>query len=418
MKTCCKPANVDVESLVFISPAVHLCFDGKLKKKEFRELLISTGEITREELQEERRQNSCKKTLKAINAVAKLAVERIKARDLQLKPVHQFRRKDGNSGKVRDLCKESAEQQIFEYIAKYALDELFHAKLLPCQCGSIPHRGQTGGKRQIERLLRKKLKGKTNAVKCDIQKAYPSTKVSTVMALLRRDIGKNKTLLWFVEAVMSNYPNGVLLIGGYLSCWLYNYVMSYVLRHLLSRAKYRRGKRLKMVEGIVNYADDFLVFGKVSNLERAIKATTRWAKETFGLTVKPGWQFYSLASFRGEKAQKQERKNGSRKRTPGVDMMGFVVRRTYTIVRGRTFVRFRRQVIRASRELAALGYVPSWRAEKVVSAWGWIKHTNHKKFCEKYNFYDLLRAAKKSVAWKARKRNEQSNKRMLCGAAV
>jgi len=416
VKTYCKPAQVDVESLEFIAPAVHRCFTGKLSKKEFRDLLISTGKITREELLEERRQNVCWKTTAAIDAVATRAVERIRARDLQLEPVHQFRRKDGNSGKVRDLCKESAWQQIFEHIAVYALMPLFNAKLLSCQCGSIPGRGQIGGKRRIERLLRRKLKKTIAAAKCDVRKAYPSTKVTVVLALLGRDIGKNKPLLWLVGAIMDNYPGGVLLIGGYMSCWLFNYVMSYVLRHLLGQAKFRRAKRLRMVEGIVNYADDFVVFGQPSNLERAIKVTTRWALETLGLTVKPEWQIYHLASFRAEKAQKQERKSGSLKRTPGVDMVGFVVRRTYTIVRGRTFVRFRRQIIRAGRELAALGYVPWWRAEKVIAAWGWIKYTNCKKFCERYDLYKIFRASKESAAWRARRRNENAE-RMLCCAA-
>ena len=67
------------------------------------------------------------------------------------------------------------------------------------------------------------------------------------MNLLRRDIGKNKPLLWLVEAVMANYPDGVLLIGGYLPCWLFNYVMSYVLRYILSHRKVRRGKSFKMI---------------------------------------------------------------------------------------------------------------------------------------------------------------------------
>ncbi len=38
---------------------------------------------------------------------------------------------------------------------------------------------------------------------------------------------------------MANYPDGVLLIGGYLPCWLFNYVMSYVLRYILSHRKVR-----------------------------------------------------------------------------------------------------------------------------------------------------------------------------------
>lgn len=412
MKTYCKPADVDIESLEFISPAVHLCFAGKLNKRAFRNLLISTGKITQEELDQERREQSCVKINEAIDAVAQWAVERIRSRDLQLKPVRQFSRRDGNSGKVRDLCQESPEQQIFEYIARYALDPLFRAKILYCQYGSIPGKGQTNGKKRNEKILRKKLRGKTEAVQCDIRKAYPSTKVATVMRLLRRDIGKNKTLLWFVEAVMSNYPNGVLLIGGYLSCWLYNYVMSYVLRHLLDQAKYRRGKRLKMVEDIVDYADDFVLFGRISNLERAVKATTRWAKEKLGLEVKPGWRITRLASFAEEKAQKKARRAGNRKRTPGIDMMGFVVRRTYTIVRGRTFIRFRRQFIRAGRDLARLGYVPWWRGEKIIAAWGWLKHTDCKGFCEKYNVYTILRASKQSVSRRAKK--ARTNEGTIC----
>lgn len=403
VKTYCKPAKVNVESLEFITPAVHLCFISKLKKKSFRELLVSTGTITAEEIELERREHSCNKINVAIDAVALWAVERIRARDLQLKPVREFTRRDGNSGKVRDLCQESPEQQIFEYIAQYALRELFQAKLLHCQYGSMPNKGQVGGKRRIERILRKKHKGQLDAVQCDVTKAYPSTKVSLIMSMLRRDIGKNKVLLWFVEAVMSNYPNGVLLIGGYLSCWLYNYVMSYVLRHLLSQAKYRRGKRLKMVDDIVNYADDFVLFGRLSNLERAIKVTVRWAKQTLGLNVKKAWKITRIASFASERKQKKARNQGSKRRTPGIDMMGFVVRRTYTIIRGRTFVRFRRQIIRAGRELGTIGYVPWWRAQTILSDWGWLKHADSKGFCKKYNVYAIIRAAKKSVSWHSKR---------------
>ena len=103
-----------------------------------------------------------------------------------------------------------------EYMAVNALQPLFRAKLLPCQYGSIPGRGQVSGKRKIERILRRKHRGRIDAVKGDIRKAYPSVTVDCVMRLLRRDIGKNKTLLWFIEALMSNYPGAHLCIGGYL----------------------------------------------------------------------------------------------------------------------------------------------------------------------------------------------------------
>ena len=177
MRTYCKPKDVNIEDLAFIKPAVHRAFSGKLKKASFRNLLLSTGKITKEQLAQERRDHSCNQILVAIDEVAEWAVERISERDLQLKPVRQFTREDGHSGKVRDICQESPEQQVFEYIAKYSLEPLFRAKLLHCQYGSIPGKGQLGGKRRIERMIRKKFHGKIDEVKCDIKKANPSTTI-------------------------------------------------------------------------------------------------------------------------------------------------------------------------------------------------------------------------------------------------
>ena len=404
MKTYCKPAQVNIESLEFISRAVHLCFAGKLRKAQFQRLLISTGKIIKAQLLEDLANQDCNRIIVAIDAVAEMMLERILNRDLQLAPVRQFKRVDGTNGKLRDLCQESEEQQVFEYIAKYALDPLFRAKILPVQYGSIPDRGQEGAKRHSQRVLRR-LKHKLDSVQCDIRKAYPSTKVATVMQLLQRDIGKNKPLLWLISAILSNYPNEVLLIGGYLSCWLFNYVMSYVLRHLLDQAKYRRGKRLPMVWAITNYADDFVCFGQISNLQRAVKVTVRWTKQALGLEIKSAWIVNHLVSAEEENRNRKARNNGSHKRTPGIDMVGFVVLRTYTIVRGRTFVRFRRQFIRAGRELSTLGYVLWWRACRIIAAWGWIKNADCKKYCRDNHIYKIINAAKRSVSWHARRMN-------------
>ena len=300
------------------------------------------------------------------------------------------------------VCHVSPKQQVFEYIAKGALDPLFRAKLLPIQYGSLPGKGQIKGKRQNERILRRALHHKTDAAKCDVRKAYPSTTVECVMTLLRRDIGKNKVLLWLVEAIMANYPDGVLLIGGYLPCWLFNYVMSYVLRYILSHRKVRRDKSLKMVLAITCYADDITVYGRISNLEKVMRDTTRWAKETLGLTIKSAWQIVHFASFVQERQQRNRRRKGSRQRTSGLDMMGYVVRRTYTIIRGRNFVRLRRAILRAQRNLDTLGYVPWWRAQRILSQWGEIKHSDSRGFCTKYNVYKLIKAAKRSASWRGK----------------
>lgn len=420
MKTYCKPKTVNVESVEFNSPAVHLAFAEKLGKREFRELLLATGEISPQEFAQERLDNRYDKILTAIDSVAVKLTDRIRNRDLQLPPVRSFQRVDGMSQKLRDLNQESAVQQIFEYIAVAALKPLFQAKILPCQCGSIPGRGQTAGKRQLERILRKKFHcDKLDEIKGDVRHAYQSVTVVCVMILLHRDIGKNKPLLWFIEALMSNYPDGRLMIGGYMPTWLFNYVMSYVLRYLLSLHKSRRGVRHNMVWACVCYADDFAVFGKRSNLMRAIKDATRWCRENLGMEIKGVWNISYIASFEAEKGNYAKRKAGSHKRTPGIDMVGFVVRRTYTIIRGGIFVRVRRQLLRAKRDLDLCGYVPWWRAYKIVAYYGWLTNTDSQKFRRKYEAKRIFRAAKKSVSMisKVRAKEVMKYERKLCAEA-
>ena len=48
-----------------------------------------------------------------------------------------------------------------------------------------------------------------------------------------------------------------------------------------------------------------------------MRDTTRWAKETLGLTIKSAWQIVHFASFVQERQQRNRRRKGSRQRTPG-----------------------------------------------------------------------------------------------------
>lgn len=398
MKTYCKPATVNIEDWKFNELAVVEYFRNKRSRKDFQRLLCKTGKITKREIVEDQLNKDFKQTLEAESEVAKMLTQRIINRDLQLKPIRQFQRIDGLTQKLRDICQESPEQQVFEYIGVYALKPLFRAKILPIQYGSIPNKGGVAGKRKIERLLRKKFHGKVIALKGDVTKAYPSVTVPIVMEMLRRDIGKNKVLLWFLGALMSNYPGNHLCIGGYLPAWLFNYVMSYVLRYIYEQAQIRRGKRNRLVYAIVCYADNFTIYGDVSKLKKAMKKATIWAHDKFGLKIKDIWQFYQVASFDEERENLEERRKGSKKRTPGVDMMGYVVRRRYTIIRGRVFRRIRRQVLRAWEDFKTKGFIPWWRACRIAAYKGWIKHSNSLKFRMEYCFDKLFKMCSYSAS--------------------
>lgn len=416
MKTYCKPATVNIEDWKFNELAVVECFRNKRSRKDFQHLLCKTGKITKREIVEDQLNKDFKRTLEAESEVAKMLTQCIINRDLQLKPIRQFQRIDGLTQKLRDICQESPEQQVFEYIGVYALKPLFRAKILPIQYGSIPNKGGVAGKRKIERLLRKKFHGKVVALKGDVTKAYPSVTVPIVMEMLRRDIGKNKVLLWFLGALMSNYPGNHLCIGGYLPAWLFNYVMSYVLRYIYEQAQIRRGKRNRLVYAIVCYADDFTIYGDVSKLKKAMKKATIWAHDKFGLKIKDIWQFYQVASFDEERENLEERRKGSKKRTSGVDMMGYVVRRRYTIIRGRVFRRIRRQVLRAWEDFKAKGFIPWWRACRIAAYKGWIKHSNSLKFRMEYCFDKLF----KMCSYSASKHGKEveNEKRILLIAAL
>lgn len=287
MVTYCKPAMVNIEDWKFNESAVFDCFRNKRSRNDFQRLLCKSGCITKRELAEDKLTGNLERTIHAETEVAKILTKRIIDRDLKLKPIRQFQRIDGLTHKLRDICQESPEQQVFEYIGVYALKPLFKAKILPIQYGSIPKKGGVAGKRKIERLLRKKfIRKRISVIKGDISKAYPSVTVDIVMKMLRRDIGKNKVLLWFLEALMGNYPGNHLCIGGYLPAWLFNYVMSYVLRYIYDQAQIRRGKRNRLVYAVVCYADDFTIYGDISKLKKAMKKATTWAQDNLGLKIK------------------------------------------------------------------------------------------------------------------------------------
>lgn len=417
MKTYCKPAEINVEDAGQNIKAVKKCFAGKLKRNDFRRVLIRTGTVTKQEIALARLTHDKVKINAAIQAVCEELTQRIRDRELRLPPIRQFQRRDGLTQKMREICQESPEQQIMEYIAVEALMPLFRAKILHQQYGSIPGRGQVGGKRKIERILRQKYQGNVDIVKCDIKKAYPSVTVECVMNLLRHDIGKNIVLLWFLSALMENYPGGHLCIGGYLPAWLFNYVMSYVLRYIMSLESVRRGIRHKLVEHVVCFADDFSVFGHFSKLKKAIQKACRWSKAELGLNIKSAWQIYHLSTFEEEKALAAERRLGSRKRTEGVDMMGYVVYRTYTIIRARIFRRIRRQIIRANEDLRRTGKIPWWRACKISAYKGWLMHSDSQGFCIKERCRELFRKTARSVSQRGRKECIRNERELLIEAA-
>lgn len=387
MKTYCK--SVDITDPETLTPWLLQAFAGKWKKRPFVRILIKYGGITNEELRAEITAQRMEKRTDAVRRVAKEVARRIENHKLGLEPMRVHYKTDGLSGKTRELIKEDAMQQLLDYVAVNALMPLFQAKIMPQQCACIKGRGQTYGKKMLERWIRRD-KQSRHVRQGDIRKCYAHITKETTMRFLERDIHKNKELLWLVDALLSKHAEAVdgLAIGSYLSAWLCNYILSYLCRYICGLHRTRKRKNgavanIRLIHHVLFYADDFVIIGsRARDVEKAMQMAAVYAQNVLGLEIKSAWQQIDLTNGR-------------------VDMMGFVIGYERTTIRRRIFRRARRQYLRAGRELAKLGYIPAWRARKICSYKGYFVHTNTYTGAQKLDAWRINRAAAKSISFVA-----------------
>lgn len=358
-------------------------------------MLIRYGGMTKEQVLADAEAQDYNRLIPATAGVAAEIARRIRAQRLALRPLRTFQRRDGLSGKLRDLCQATAMQQCMDYVAVGAMADLFHAKISPFQCASIRGRGQKYGKKYLEKWIRRDKQAR-HVRKGDIRKCYASLSPDKVMELLNRDAHKNKTLLWFVGALLETHKEVTtgLAIGSYLSQWLCNYALSYLCRYLEGLEKVRRkrngtAQRQRVVRHCLFYMDDFVIIGtRAADMDKAMKQATIWAAENLGITIKPDWGQIDL-------------------KAGAVDIMGFVVGYKGTRIRRRIYRRIRRQFLRAARNLQTLGYIPHWRARKISSYKGYFKHTNTRTATRRLDAWTICKAAQKSVSYVDRKTAQQ-----------
>lgn len=324
-----------------------------------------------------------------IPAIHKIALDirrRILSEDLRLKPIRYFEKIDGMSGKRRTLGVEEPLHQIMNYVCVNALKPMFFAKIGVYQCASLPTRGQAYGRKAIEKWTN----GIRYFVKGDVTKCFPSIPIARLKELLQRDI-KNPRLIRFTFSLLDMFDNG-LSIGSYLSQYLCNYYLSYAY-HFASEQLYkirktkRDGeKRVRLINHVLFYMDDFLLTGtSKKDLKKAMIALVRYIKDFLQLDVKPNWKICKFSD--GEP----------------IDMMGFVFRKSTTTIRAKIFIKTRRQFLRANKKLKRDEPIGISQARRVVSAYGWYKHTNTYMIRNKLKIDELVDACKKIIGQETKK---------------
>ena len=396
MRTYCK--NVDIENPAIVSGWIFDYLHGeknrppKWRRKDYQLFMVEWSSYTLGEIRLAVDTHNHNVLLDVCNDIAREVCARIRRRDLRLTPIKFFKRIDGISLKERDISHESIMQQIMDAVAVYALMPLFKAKILPHQFASIQNRGQVAGANKIAKWIRRDKRCRYYG-KADVKKCFQSLSRRVIMRLLRRDIRKNATLLWFVDSLLSTYwrvENGKvvilgLVIGTLLSQWLCNYALSHLFRYIqsLTRKQQRHGiaHDVKLVFHTLFYMDDIFVTGtRAADVQSALRKAAAWAKKILGISLHDEFKILSLA------------KNA-------VDMMGYVIAYHATTIRARIFLRARRHYLRAAAWLRHNKRLTLRRAQNVISYYGYFKNSDSTRVKANLDVERIFATAKKNVSF-------------------
>lgn len=399
MKTYCK--KVDILDKEFIRDCVFEFFKGdkvretKWRRTDFQRLLSNLNQVPVKDIKYAVLVGDRATLREYTNKVADHLHHKIfnliyKDEPLNLPKFDHFSLHDNLSGKDRRCCKMQPINQVAEYVALCSLQELFHAKIEPYQCASVRGRGQVYGKKAIEKWIRRDKKA-TKYAKTDVVKCFKTLAVKVVIRLLNKDIRKNPFLIKYVSALLEYYENGMLEIGTVLSASLCNYVLSYVYRYAQSLTYKRRNKNIKIIRHEVFFMDDFLFIGNNERqLDYAVREVSKYMEENLHITLHD-WTIEDV-------------------RTTPIDMMGFVIAYETTTVRYRIFKRAKRQFIRARnwlnrriKENKKLNRTDNYLclriARKIISYYGYFKHSNSVNIRHKLRIDYIVNQAKKTIGY-------------------
>lgn len=367
MKRLCK--DVDITDRGLISRAVYACLNKKYKRNDVVKYLSQVSGIEQEYI----RCIYYRYGKSAMYPFTEIAISEIQAEiiggNMSFPQIWYREKIDGSSGKVRRIGIQNIKQQLYDYIAVEALKPVLK-RIGEYQYASIKGRGTTKGKEVISHWIRNR--NMRYFVKLDVRKCFESVDQNKMMEYLRRLV-KNEPLLDLIELLLRSFERG-LSIGSYLSQYLCNLYMS-ILYHEIKEQMYRtrRGKhgekRVNLVRHCLIYMDDILMIGsRKIDLKKAVKLTVQKASE-MGLQIKDNYQVRQIEGN-------------------NIDMLGYKIYRTHTEIRGRTYLRVRRSFRRARKRLT------EGVARKCLSYYGYLKHTDSRRFQRKWKVRRTIKKCK------------------------
>lgn len=271
-------------------------------------------------------------------------------------------------------------------------------------CGSVQGRGAHYGKRYIERWIRENHKETKYIMKIDVRHFFESIPHDILKAKLRRVIADQKTLR-LLDLIIDAVDEG-LPLGYYTSQWLANFYLQdldhYIKQEIWlpekkkkeeafkARMKRKGVKNYKMpkyncgITKMVRYMDDIVGFaGNKRELQTAMQRICEFCETKLGLKIKDNKQVFLFAKEvtvqicdTATNTTKEVVKEYGR----ALDFMGFIFRRSRTIIRKALFYR----ITRKARRLYKKEKVNWYDACSMISSMGYIKCTDAYAAYEEY----------------------------------
>lgn len=226
-------------------------------------------------------------------------------------------------------------------------------------CASIPKRGIHYAKKACEKWIRNDIKNTKYCLKLDIEKFYPSINQDVLKSKFRKII-KDKDTLWLIDSIIDSHGKG-LPIGNYTSQWFANFYLQ-DLDHFIT-------EKLQ-VKHMARYMDDIVIFHSNKRKLKYVFTSIEKELKNYGLTIKNNWQIFNL-DYRS------------------LDFCGFVYTRDKTFIRKRITRNMRRTWYRFNKSHTQK------KARRMLSYYGWVKHSNSYVLYKKYFNLKLLKEMSK-----------------------
>ena len=391
--------------------AIYDCFIHKWTRNDILSYIEKNAGIPRHELFIAEFENTLKEVKEEVAESCAMSVEQLiedimNGEDVDVFPPKVRKKRDGMNGKMRDIALLEIEHQLIEHVTFLLLLPHLEASLLPTQHASIPGRGQTALKKQVQRFIRRSL-GVKYFQKTDMKGAYASVQYSVVIRMLKKDIPSATEIFTLLEFLSKLAPGGHLIIGGYLDAWLFNYVMSKVIKRAYTCGETRHGRFKRHAVAIVSFMDDCLILTRSKKgIKAVIKIMTEYSLKDLGMQLKITTGLIRLCNV-GEEKRRRSEKSKARRGCPAIDMGGYRIYRDHIAIRPRVFKRIRRQSLRAWKEYKKTGTLQIQRARSMISYFGFLKQSDSVKVCKKYHVYKLIKISKKVSSFYAKVKRQE-----------